>query len=224
MTRVYVVVEGPTEESFVKNVLAPALWPRGVYLTPIILGVPGHRGGNPNYARVKRDVVVQLKQDPTAYCSTMLDFYGLGQGFPGTPLPPNLSPLDKVCHLERAMIEDIIASVPDALRPDLRFLPYLQLHEYEGLLFSDPEAFARGIYQPNLAASFRTVRAGFPTPEDIDDGPETAPSKRVLKLHPPYRKPLYGTLAALEVGINAIRRECPHFRHWTERLGALAAT
>jgi hypothetical protein len=223
VTRVYVVVEGHTEESFVNDVLAPALWPREVYLTPIILGVPGHQGGNPNYARVKRDVVVQLKQDPTAYCSTMLDFYGLGEGFPGTPLPPNLSPLDKVCHLERAMMEDMIASVPDALRPDLRFLPYLQLHEYEGLLFSDPEAFARGIHQPDLAASFRTVRAGFPTPEDIDDGPETAPSKRVMRLYPRYRKPLDGTWAATEVGIDTMRRECPHFRHWTERLEALAA-
>lgn len=224
MTRVHVVVEGPTEESFVNNVLAPVLWPREVYLTPIILGVPGHKGGNPNYARVKKDVVVQLKQDPTAYCSTMLDLYGLGPGFPGTPLPPNLSSLDKVCRLERGMMEDVVASVPDALRPDLRFLPYLQLHEYEGLLFSDPEAFARGIYQPNLAASFHKVRAEFPTPEDIDDGPETAPSKRVLKLHPPYRKPLHGTLAALEVGIDTMRQECPHFRHWIERLEALAAT
>ena len=220
MTRVYVIVEGSTEETFVKNVLATVLWHRGVYLFPIILGVPGHRGGKPNYTRVKKDVVSQLKQDQGAYCSTMLDFYGLGKGFPGMPLPPNLQNLDKVTHIEQAMKEDIVAELGD-LRPDIRFVPYLQLHEYEGLLFSDPVAFARGIYQPNLAAPFQTIRRQFPTPEDIDDGPHTAPSKRVTQLHPPYRKPLYGALAALEVGINTMRQECPHFSDWVRQLEAL---
>lgn len=220
MTRVYIVVEGPTEELFVKDVLAPVLWPRRVYLTPIILGVPGHKGGRTNYARVKKDVLVQLKQDRSAYCSTMLDFYGLGRGFPGTPLPPNLSSLDKVNHIEHAVREDFIAQAPD-LRPDVRFLPYLQLHEYEGLLFSDPVAFANGIYQSNLSSQFQSIRQGFPTPEDINDSPNSAPSKRVLRLYPSYNKPLDGTRAAKAVGIDKIRGECPHFREWVERLEAL---
>jgi len=219
---VYVVVEGPTEESFIKEVLAPILWVREIYLRPIILGPPGHKGGRPNYARVKKDILLQLKQKPTAYCSTMLDFYGLGAGFPGTPLPPNLSSLDKVAHIEREVKADIVAQLPN-LRPDVRFLPYLQLHEYEALLFSDPTAFARGIYQPNLAASFQNIRDQFPTPEDINDAYDTAPSRRVLQLHPSYRKPLYGTLAALEVGINRMRQECRHFRNWIEQLEALGS-
>ncbi len=220
MTRVYVVVEGQTEESFVKDVLAPVLWPHQVYLTPIILGVPGHKGGRTNYARVKKDVLVLLKQDRSAYCSTMLDLYGLAKGFPGTPLPPNLSNLHKVIHIEQAVREDIVAQVAD-LRPDVRLLPYLQLHEYEGLLFSNPMAFATGIYQPNLASHFQSIRQAFPTPEDINDGPESAPSKRVLRLCPSYRKPLDGTRAAKAVGIDMMRRECPHFRGWVERLEAL---
>jgi len=144
MTRVYVVVEGPTEESFVRDVLAPVLWSRQVYLTPILLGSPGHPGGNTKYSRVKKDVMVLLKQDQTAYCSTMLDLYRLGRGFPGMPLSPNLPGLDKVIRIEQAVKADIVAHGPD-LRPEVRFLPYLQLHEYEGLLFSDPEAFASGI-------------------------------------------------------------------------------
>lgn len=78
MTRVYVIVEGP-EESFVKGPLAEALWPHDALLIPIILGVPGHKGGRTNYARVQKDLVRQLKQDRTAYCSTMIDFYGLGR-------------------------------------------------------------------------------------------------------------------------------------------------
>jgi hypothetical protein len=170
---------------------------------------------------VKKDVLVQLKQDRTAYCSTMLDFYGLGKGFPGTPLPQNLSSLEKVARIEQAVKQDIIAQAPD-LRADVRFLPYLQLHEYEGLLFSDPAAFANSIYQPNLTGEFKSIRQEFSTPEDIDDSPNTAPSKRVVHLCPSYSKVLDGTRAARAVGIETMRRECPHFRDWIERLEHIA--
>ena len=74
---------------FVSSVLAEALWADEVYLTPILLGVPGHKGGRPSYARVRKDVLLHLKQDKAARCSTMLDFYGLGPGFPGAPVPPS---------------------------------------------------------------------------------------------------------------------------------------
>jgi hypothetical protein len=222
VTRVSVIVEGPTERSFVQQVLAPLLWASEIYLSATILGVPGHKGGRTNYARVKKDVLRRLKEDRTAYCTTMFDYYGLGRGFPGMPLPPNLSNVDKVIHLERAMRQDIIAEAPD-LRPDVRFLPYLQLHEYEGLLFSDPGAFASRIHQAHLAPQFQAIRQSFPTPEDIDDNPDTAPSKRVVGLCPSYNKVLDGTRAASAVGIEAMRRECPHFRDWVESLGHLGA-
>jgi len=219
MTRVYIVVEGQTEESFVNELLAPALRSRQVYLYPVLLG---GKGGNTNYARVQKDVLRQLKQDSSAYCSTMLDLYGLGKGFPGTQLPPNLSNLDKVTYIEQAVIQDIIIQGPD-LRADIRFIPYLQLHEFEGLLFSDPAAFAQGISQFHLASQFESIRKGFPTPEDIDDSPNTAPSTRVLQLCPSYNKMLNGTQAAAAVGIETMRRECPHFRDWLERLEQLGA-
>jgi Domain of unknown function (DUF4276) len=217
VSRVYVVVEGQTEESFVKEVLSPTLWPREVWLKPILIGKAGE---NPTYARVKKDVLTQLKQDRAAYCTTMVDFYRRGADFPGMPFPANASNIQKVCHVERAVKEDILASTPD-LRADVRFLPYLQLHEYEALLFSDPTAFANGIYQPGLAPPFAEIRRKFATPEDIDDDPARAPSKRVLQLCPAYRKPLYGSLAALKVGLETMRRECPHFREWVGKLEAL---
>src|SRR5207253_9387447 len=100
--------EGQTEESFVNEILRPALWPRQVDLIPHLLGAPGHKGGNVRYARVKKDVLVQLKQDRTAFCTTMLDFYGLGEGFPGTPLPPNLKNIAKVVRIEQALKADIV--------------------------------------------------------------------------------------------------------------------
>ena len=218
MTRVYIVVEGQTEESFVSQILAPTLWPRDVYLTPLLLG---RGGGRPTYVRVKKDVVTQLKQDRSAYCSTMLDLYGLGEDFPGKPVPSCLQNLDKVVRIEQAVKADIVAEIP-GLRADIRFLPYLQLHEYEGLLFSNPAAFASGIGQNHLAVQFQTIRSAFTTPEDINDDPNTAPSKRVLNAYPSYQKVLDGMLAAQAVGIERMRQECPHFRAWIEQLEALA--
>jgi hypothetical protein len=218
--RVQIVVEGQTEESFVSNVLAPTLWTQQIYLTPILLGVPGHKGGRPSYDRVKKDVLLHLKQDATVYCSTLLDYYGLGPGFPGTPVAGNLPNVAKAIEIERAVKEDICARIPE-FRPDIRFLPYIQLHEYEGLLFSSPPAFAAAINQERLAGSFQQIRDGFPTPEDINDDPLTAPSKRILMAYSQYSKVLHGTVAAQSVGITAMRQECPHFREWLDRIAGL---
>ncbi len=82
---------------------------------------------------------------------------------------------------------------------------------------------SRGVNQSNLASQFQSIREGFPSPEDIDDSRATAPSKRVLQFCPSYRKVLNGTQAAAEVGIDAMRRECPHFRDWLGRLEQLGA-
>lgn len=220
MTRVYVVVEGQTEESFVANVLAPMLWAHGVHPSPVLLGTPGHKGGRTSYARVSRDVRVLLKQDRGAYCSTMIDLYGLGSGFPGTPPPGHLSNLGKVEHIERAFKEDICEQARE-FRPDVRFIPYLQLHEYEALLFSDPKAFANGINQPKLIRRFQDIRDEFNSPEDINNASTSSPSRRVGEACPSYRKVIEGILAAQSVGIQTIRDECPHFRKWLENLERL---
>lgn len=217
MIRVAVFVEGETEEAFLQNVLAPVLWPRAVSLHARLLG------GNINYPRVKTDVVLQLKQDSTSYCSTMLDLYGLGPGFPGGPFPDNLPIREKARRLEQAMKADICNRIPD-FRPDVRFLPYLQLHEYEALLFSDPAAFASGIGQPQLASRFQQIRDEFPTPEDIDDDPRTAPSKRIVGAYSAYQKVLEGTLGAQAVGVERMRQECPHFDEWVLQLEALGSS
>ena len=122
MIRVRVVVEGQTEQSFVREVLGEFLWPHQVYLQPILLGVPGHKGGRPNYARVRKDVLLHLRQERTACCTTMLDFYGLGEGFPGISVPGTIPSLERAVQIERAMKADVCRSVPD-LRPDWRFVP-----------------------------------------------------------------------------------------------------
>ena len=150
----------------------------------------------------------------------MVDFYGLGIGFPGTPAAPPL-PIEKVRLIEQAVKEDICTEIPD-LRPALRFIPYIQLHEFEGLLFSDPSAFAGAIGQPQHAAGWTRIRNQFATPEDINGSPDTAPSKRVLSVYPSYSKVLEGKKAAQAVGLDVMKRECPHFRGWVEQLAGLS--
>lgn len=224
MTRVYIVVEGQTEEAFLNEVLAPVLHRKGVRPSACLIGRPGRKGGSVSYARTRNDIVRLLKQDRQAYCSTMIDFYGLGGGFPGTPPPPNIPALQKVIHIEQAMKAAINAEVGEALRPDIRFVPYLQLHEFGALLFSAPTAFAHGIYEPNLSTTFEKIRRAFATPEEIDDDPISAPSKRIIAAHPPYRKPLYGVLGAMAVGVDAMRRECPHFDQWVRQLESITGS
>jgi Domain of unknown function (DUF4276) len=126
----------------------------------------------------------------------------------------------EVRHVEQAVKDDICEALP-GLRADLRFIPYLQLHEYEPILFSDPAAFAAGINRPNLQRKFQRIRDEFESPEDINNDPETAPSKRVLAVCPDYRKVIEGTQGAAAVGIPIMREECRHFRSWIESLEAL---
>lgn len=92
------------------------------------------------------------------------------------------------------------------------------MHEFEGLLFSDCVGFSHGIGRPELESKFRKVRDQFATPEEINDSSSGAPSKRIKALIPEYEKPLLGPLAALEIGLDRIRAECPHFDDWLGRL------
>lgn len=208
MLRVYVVVEGQTESVFVDNVLAPYYWPVEISLTAPILGTSGHKGGGVNYVRVRDHVRRLLSQDRHCRCTTLLDLYGLGRGFPGEERT-FASTAERADHLEARMIEDV---------DDARFLPYLQRHEFEALLFSDCTALslAIGVAREPLEA----IRSAVPTPEDIDSGVDTAPSKRILRLKPGYKKVLEGNRAAQKVGIQGMREECPRFRRWTDQLAA----
>ena len=99
-----------------------------------------------------------------------------------------------------------------------RFVPYIMMHEFEGLLFSDCRRFSEAIGRIDLGARLQAIRAAFGTPEEINDSPQTCPSKRLLQLIPDYEKPLLGNLAVIAIGFDAIARECPLFRDWLERL------
>ena len=220
MKRVHIICEGQTEETFVNQVLAPHLARYDVFPSASLVGKPGHKGGHVSTARMASDIKLRLLGDKTAWCTTFFDFYGLDSKFVGKDEAVLKSSYqDKARIIEAALTKHILGKTNENVI--LRFIPYIQMYEFEGLLFSDPVKLAAGLYVGELEADFVAIRNNFATPEEINDSRITAPSKRILKLMPVYDKPLYGSLAAIEVGIDTIRRECKRFDAWVGVLEGL---
>lgn len=221
MTRLLVHAEGETEERFVNEVLAPHLYNRGFSsVSARLLGNArrrNRRGGIVSWGAARHDIVNHLKEDRGSFATTMVDYYGMPDSWPGRKAGGGPGATGKAEAVEAALTEDV------GPKMGRRFVPYVAMHEFEALLFSDCARFGKAIGRPQLSARFQRIRNAFPTLEEIDDSPKTAPSKHVAALAPGYRKPLFGTLAALEIGLCRMRRECPHFADWLTRLEACVA-
>jgi len=230
MTRLLVHVEGETEESFVNEVLSPHLYGCGYSrVSARLIGnarLRERRGGIRAWQAVRRDILRHLQEDPQSLSATFVDFYALPAGgdgaWPGRAQAVRLPFAQKPGSVEAGLLADIEGALGFALNG--RFIPHVVMHEFEGLLFSDPQGFGVGIGHPELAPRFQAIRDQFNSPEEINDSPMTAPSKRVTALVPAYQKPLHGTLAALEIGLARMRAECPLFDAWVERLEAVPAS
>lgn len=220
MIRVHIICEGQTEEMFVNTVLATQFSHKGIHLYPSLLGKPGHKGGNLCIARLLPDIRARLLGDSQAYCTTFFDFYGLPNDFPGKQDARRAGTTrDKANSVLVALGESVKTAIGE--EPTRRFIPYVQMHEFEGLLFSDAHAFACGINRASLSQSFTSIRNDFKTPEDINDNPRTAPSKRIEALFSAYDKPLHGSLAAKAISLDVIRQECPLFNEWLSQIEVL---
>ena len=225
MARLLIHVEGETEETFVNEALAPHLYRCGFQsVSACLLGNARNRdrrGGIRGWNSVRDDILNHLKEDPRCLATTMVDYYALPKlgvkGWPGRDAAEALPFSQKASIVHRGLHSDICQEL-GADFDATRFVPYVVMHEFEGLLFSDCERFSHAIGRRELAPHFHAIRAAFDSPEEINDSPLTAPSKRVEALVPGYEKPLLGALAVLEIGLDAIRSECPHFRQWLERL------
>lgn len=221
MIRVHVICEGQTEEMFVNELLQPFFLTKGVHLIPALVGKPGHKGGNFRFERLQADVKNRLLGESKAYCTTFFDYYGLPQSFPGKDtLGPNADITSKAICLQEAMRAELTRLIGvDAMR---RFIPFVQMYEFEALLFSDPDAFARGVGREQLSQALTLIAQQFDSPEHINNSPITAPSKRIEALMNDYEKPLMGSLAALEVGLSMMREKCSLFDDWLKRLEMLS--
>ena len=210
MIRLAISVEGPTEEEFTKQVLTEHLRANGVEPTPILLGRARgpHGGGNVSEELVVSEMAHLLHSFEAV--SSLVDFYG----FRGK---------------KDRTVDDLEESMTRTLRPRLTghwsnraVIPYIQQYEFEGLLFSKVDVFERLVDVPKGAAeTLSRARREFPTPEDINDSPHTAPSKRILSAMPRYRKRVHGPLLAGQIGLATLRAECRRFDDWVSRLELL---
>ncbi len=224
MIRLNILVEGQTEEAFVKNVLAEYLAMKNIFATPRIVQT-GHdlkhgvvfRGGMTSYSRVRNDLGRWMKEDPKADAfSTMFDLYRLPKDFPGLNEAVKISnPIERVMKVEAEFGADL---------KSIKFIPYVQLHEHEALLLSDPQKFDV-IYaecRVQIDELSELVNRNV-SPEHIDMGDETCPSKQIIKRIPKYgkEKVFAAPLIAKHIGIETMKVKCRHFAEWLRKIESL---
>lgn len=235
MIRLNLIVEGQTEETFVRDVLVEHLSAFEVYpfARRVETGrrpIPGakrggrrvFRGGMTTYQKARGDIIRWIKQEGSSaevYVTTMFDLYALPDDFPGFAKAEAMpTPQLRVRAIEEAFRQDI--GYP-------RFLPHIQLHEFEALIFADPRKIAPFFERAESDSAIRQLVELVESipPEEIDDGEQTAPSKRIIKEIPEYEgaKSSAGPLIAQAIGLPEIRRKCPHFDGWVRRLESLGS-
>lgn len=227
MSRLYLFAEGRTEQTFASTVLSPHLANHGVYMQGPILVANArrrrvtHRGGITNFRAMQDDIGRFLRQDSAndVFFTSMIDLYALPGDFPGFEEANRhrADPYRRVEALEASWADETA---------DWRFIPFIQLHEYEAYLFADVSRLSR--FYDDCDAEIEALRrvvdvAG--SPELIDDGHQTAPSKRIIGRFPDYehRKAMVGPQAAELVGLETIRCKCPHFAQWLGQLEQLGS-
>jgi hypothetical protein len=216
MSRVYLLVEGQTEEAFVTRLLTPHYAAAGLYLMPILVRTShSSRGGVVSYAKIRPQIERLCKQDAGAHVSTLFDLYALPSDFPGKSTPAYPASANGHCKAEFLEAE---------LKKDIgqpNFIPNLLVHEFEALLFSRVDAFEQWAGDNDDLETLRAAR-NTAAPEDINDSRLTAPSKRILAAMAKYQKTFHGPLIAIDIGLDAMRAACPHFDGWLKTIEALA--
>ncbi len=214
--KILVLVEGQTEEGFVKRVLMPYFNPKNIFLTPTIIKTkrevrgPDHKGGVNSYRQVKRDLLTLLKDTSANFVTTMIDYYALPKDFPGYDDRPTGTCYNRIDFMEDQFRKDIDNS---------KFLPYLQLHEFEALIFASEEKIPIAfINAPDKIRKVKSINDSFNSPEEINENPNSVPSKRLQNIFSDYEKTLHSQLILSQVDINVLRTKCRHFNSWLTKL------
>lgn len=227
MVRLYFYVEGQTEQGYVTRVLTPHLAGFGVHVMGAVRAASGRkhghvfRGGGARYEPMRKDLgnLLRLHKSADTRFTTMFDLYRLYDGFPSWEEAERQRhiPRERILTLERAFAADV---------GDGRFIPHIQLHEFETILLCDPGLFALE-YEDSSAgiAVLQATVAAAKSPELVDDGETTAPSKRIISQFPQYsgQKTTVGVELAYCVGISTTRSLCPHFDRWLKTLESLGS-
>jgi len=227
MSEVVAIVEGQAEQTFIRNQLAAHLGSRGVSMWAVLSGKTRKQGGVKKWEIARNDISRTLKEG--RYCTTMFDFYAMPADWPGRAEAAGLPWDQRGVHVETAILADITRHIGPDFNPS-QFIPYVQVHEFEALMFSDVSTLAQvaaplcRIGSAYLETQFARILDAAGDPEAINDNYETCPSRRIMALAQGYRKRLHGPIVATRIGLDALRSKCTHFASWLGKLEALAPT
>lgn len=211
MKRLYIIVEGQTEQEFVNEQIAPYLLRYGIYeVKPILIHTSkSGRGGFVNYQHLKNDAKRLLSSQKSDFIVSMfVDFFRCPEVPQKERWSGKSNHLEQIIEMEKCICEDI---------NDTRFIPYIQLHEFEALLFASNDGFVTFLSEEQSKKTQQIIES-YSNPEDINTTPEGAPSKRLLAIKSDYDKVIEGNLIALEIGFLKIMEKCPRFKAWIENL------
>ena len=213
MSRIRILVEGQTEETFVNEILNPHFNQMGIYPHAFLFR---KKGGSFAYQKVRKEILNSLKEENTRICTTMVDFYGMPTDWPGRMESQSCRNYqDKAQRVEQALSEDILAQMDDSWNPT-QFIPYVQMHEFEALLFSDTSVLAAS--NSRISSQLECILQSFSCPEEINDNYNTCPSRRIKQHIKNYVKTLDGINTARKIGLQTMCEECPHFNEWITKL------
>jgi hypothetical protein len=224
MKHLYFIVEGETELEFVNRLLKPYLWQRGltthIQALPITMGGGGH--GYNNIQHFKNTIKPLLNYGNEPFITTMIDYYGINS----EKKMPNYAECmtqnttdDKIKCMENSL-----QTVVKSIKQYRFFIPYIQKHEMETLLFANP-AQGFDLEKPAIKNAVLALIKQNPDIETINNTPQGAPSKRLTEIYAQHGQKYNKGADAVDIaeltGMDNMLKECPRFRNWVERLIAM---
>jgi hypothetical protein len=213
----HILCEGQTEEMIARSVIEPHFTSADSYVTLSIFttkrpaGGPAFKGGLSHWPKLERELRLLLRDSSITVLTTMLDYYAFPSDAPGMADRPHGSPHHRIRHVESALAKRI---------GDERFLPNLVLHETEAWVLADCRRLGGVMGDSVPAAELERIVRQESGPELVNDGVDTAPSKRIMNAYPQYRKTVDGPLVIQDAGLGLIRSSCPHADGWVHEVEA----
>jgi hypothetical protein len=204
-----VICEGETEQEFCKEILAKHLLEFQIYVQATEIG------GIRSWPYLLDQVERLLSEGHKPFVTTLIDFYGI---YPRHqyPLWGKKDKYNDTTIFIADVCKEMKKNIPENIRD--RFIPYIQKYEFEALLFNDINYFED--YFTNIADKKYLIQTlnEYENPEDINNDPNTAPSKRLIRSIEGYGKVIDGINIVKSIGLENIRAKCPGFNEWVTRL------
>jgi hypothetical protein len=218
MKRIIIICEGETEQEFCVKTLYPHFFSKHFIIqSPLI---KKSMGGIVNWKDIKKQIEITLENEPDVFVTMLIDFYGVYTKHKFPNWEESKIHTNKNTQMD-SLEEGMKNSIDEKLR--YRFIPYIQLHEFEGLLFNDINIFYSQIPKKDLVNinELQSTFAAYENPEMINNSKQTSPSHRLERIISGYNKIVYGNILAEAIGLNNIRLKSPRFNNWISKLESL---